>query len=150
MRRLRKFLYLSLEDKILFFKAVVLVGAFRISLLIFPLKLVQQFVDSVTQKLSKPKTNPQEKISWCIKTVGNYLLGPESCLPVALAAKVLLKQNGYPATINIGVYKDNEIKLEAHAWVESEGKIIVGEATIKDYTPLLTIKKKNLSRSTIS
>ena len=136
MRRLYKFFHLSLEDKILFFKAIVLVGVFKISLLIFPLKLVQQFVDYVTQELSKPKTIPQEKISWCIKTVGNYLLGPKSCLPVALAAKVLLKQNGYPATINIGVYKGNEINLEAHAWVESEGKIIVGEETMQYYTPL--------------
>ena len=136
MRRLRKFLYLSLGDKILFFKAIVLIGVFRISLLIFPLKIVQQIVDSVTPRLSKSKTIPQEKISWSVKTVGNYLLGSKSCLPLALATEVLLKQNGYPATINIGVYKGDEIKFEAHAWVESEGKIIVGEETVKYYTPL--------------
>ena len=138
MRRLRKFLYLSLEDKILFFKAIVLVEVFRISLLIFPLKIVQQFVDSVTQKLSKPKTMPQEKISWCVKTVGNYIFGPKSCLPIALAAEILLKENGYPAIINIGVHKGDEIKLEGHAWVESEGKIIVGEETTKYYTQLVS------------
>ena len=138
MRRLRKFLYLSLEDKILFFKTMVLVGVFRIGLLIVPLKLIQQFSDSVTPKSSKPKTNiiSSEKISWCVKTVGNYIFGPKSCLPLALAAEVLLKENGYPAIINIGVYKGDEIKLEGHAWVESEGKIIVGEETMQYYTPL--------------
>ena len=152
MRRLYKFLLLPTGEKVFFIKAVLLTMIVKFGLLIFPLNIIRQFTDYILQLLPKHqiKRLSTEKISWAVSTAGGYLLGAKNCLSQALVAQILLKQNGYPANLNFGASKDNEIKLEAHAWVESEGKIIVGEATIKDYTPLLTIKEKNLSRSTVS
>jgi hypothetical protein len=40
---------------------------------------------------------------------------------------------GYPATLHIGVAKVEAQGLEAHAWVECLGKVVVGEAGVERY-----------------
>ena len=62
--------------------------------------------------------------------------GGKTCLPQALAAQVLLERCGYPARLRVGVVKGGEGQLEAHAWVESQGRIIVGGAEVERYIPL--------------
>lgn len=48
-----------------------------------------------------------------------------TCLTKALAGAVLMSRHGYPANLCIGVTKD-EGEFGAHAWVECEGKPIIG------------------------
>lgn len=50
-----------------------------------------------------------------------------TCLPQALAAESLLTRGGIAADLQIGVMKTPAGKLLAHAWVESDGRIIVGD-----------------------
>jgi hypothetical protein len=38
----------------------------------------------------------------------------------------MLARNGHPAALRIGVAKDGDGTLEAHAWVETGGSVIVG------------------------
>ena len=141
MNKINKFLCLSYPEKVLLFKAFFLVGIIRLCLLIFPLKIIQQTVVFLSSLFQKTRNNlmPCEQISWAVKASANYLIGPKSCLPQALAAQMLLKQYGYPANLRFGVYKGNE--LEAHASIESQGKIIVGNEGIEYYTPLSAVNK---------
>jgi hypothetical protein len=61
-----------------------------------------------------------------------------TCLTKALAAKVLLEQAGQSAELQIGVAKSESGKIEAHAWVECQGKIILGgtHAEVSRFTRL--------------
>jgi hypothetical protein len=53
-----------------------------------------------------------------------------------LAAQVLLSRQGRPAHLQIGVAKSQEGQLEAHAWVESQGWIVIGKLNdISRFTP---------------
>ncbi len=47
-------------------------------------------------------------------------------------------RNGYPVELRIGVVKTNQGGLEAHAWVESGGRLVVGDLTqgLSTYAPL--------------
>jgi hypothetical protein len=49
-----------------------------------------------------------------------------TCLPQTLAAQLLLTQNGYSAKLEIGVAKNKEGVLEAHAWVRSGYSVVIG------------------------
>lgn len=61
-----------------------------------------------------------------------------TCLPQALAGEALLVRNGHAAELILGVAKTPQGRLEAHAWVESRGRLVVGELRqgMAQYTPL--------------
>jgi len=76
---------------------------------------------------SQPGDNrlPATRIAWAVKAASRYVPAA-NCLPRALATQTMLRQRGYPARIYIGLAKAEAGQLEAHAWVESEGKILMG------------------------
>ena len=49
-----------------------------------------------------------------------------TCLPQALAAEAYYAERA-PAELQIGVKKTPSGKLAAHAWVVSDGRIVVGD-----------------------
>lgn len=51
-----------------------------------------------------------------------------SCLTQALAGQVLLNQHDAPALLRIGVAKNEQGTFQAHAWVESQGRILIGNS----------------------
>lgn len=60
-----------------------------------------------------------------------------TCLVQALAAFVLLAWHGRPSTIRYGVRRVSG-ELEAHAWVEHDGVIVVGGPTVTQFVRLDT------------
>jgi Transglutaminase-like superfamily len=68
-----------------------------------------------------------------------------TCLAQALAGQTLLAQQGEPAVLRIGVAKNEAGKLEAHAWVESQGRIVIGASLdLCRYTQLPSVEGKLL------
>ena len=67
-----------------------------------------------------------ESIGWAVTTASRYVPGAK-CLAQAIVAETLLLQSGFPAHIHVGVTKPGESRLRAHAWVECEGIVVVGE-----------------------
>ena len=80
----------------------------------------------------------QDDISWAIKRTGENLIGEYTCLPVALAGQLQLNLHGIPARTRLGVQKTMNGEIKAHAWVECNGKIVIGgsEQEIEHYTVL--------------
>jgi len=52
---------------------------------------------------------------------------------------MLLARRGYPALVYIGVVRDDSDELQAHAWVKSEGEVVIGGLELERYTPLATL-----------
>ena len=142
MKKIVKFLRLSFIEKRLLFKSAFLLVAFKMGLSLFSFKTLLGYLDGIKQKKKlKDAVNPsEEKIVWTIDVVSRYILFT-TCLNKALTAQVLLKRYGYLSNLHIGVVKNDKGKLNAHAWVESNGKIIIGD--LKDlsrYTALPSLK----------
>jgi hypothetical protein len=53
---------------------------------------------------------------------------------------VLLARRGHPALLRIGVLKGEEGRLEAHAWLESKGRIVIGGSELERFTPLVALE----------
>ena len=62
-----------------------------------------------------------------MKVAADYLPGEYKCLPRAYAAHVLLAHHGHGSEVRVGVARDPQGKVEAHAWVECQGKTVLGE-----------------------
>ena len=86
--------------------------------------------------LSDSNPLPPERIAWAIRVVSRYLPGTMNCLVQALAAQTMLARWGYASHLRIGVAKDEGGQLKAHAWVECEGKIVIGGVGMSQYTAL--------------
>ena len=85
-----------------------------------------------------------EKIVWGIKLMSPYIPAA-SCLTQALTAQMLMRRLGHPACLRIGVVKQGERDLKAHAWVESQGRIVIGKlADLSRYTVLSSVEKITL------
>ena len=139
MKRFVKFLSLTADERRLLVSAlfrlvVVRVGMWRIPLRVLLRRLHKMAVER--DRLSESNPLPPERIVWAIRVVSRYLPGTMNCLVQALAAQSMLARRGHLARVRIGVAKDEGGQLKAHAWVECEGKIVIGGVGMSQYTAL--------------
>jgi len=52
-----------------------------------------------------------------------------TCLTQAIAASMMLGRRGVPATIRFGAAREPRGRFIAHAWVECQGRIVIGGVT---------------------
>lgn len=78
----------------------------------------------------------RSRAAWAANAVGNRLLPKRPCLVKALVLQFfLLRLGDERAELHIGVARGEDGKLLAHAWVERNGKVIIGgTASPKEYT----------------
>jgi hypothetical protein len=63
-------------------------------------------------------------VAWAV-AVASRFVPKATCLVQALAGQALLARRGHAARLHIGVSKP-EGRFEAHAWLEDEGRPILG------------------------
>jgi hypothetical protein len=67
-----------------------------------------------------------DKIIWAVALASRYVPAA-TCLTQALAGQVLLNQHCAPTVLRIGVMKDQRGEFQAHAWIESQGRVVIGD-----------------------
>ena len=78
---------------------------------------------------------------WAVTVVGRRMFPNTPCLTQAVVIHGLLLRNGHPSQLRVGVRKDREGRFGAHAWVESEGRIVVGgEALSEGFVGMPTLR----------
>jgi len=139
MNRWCRFLRLSFVDQWLLVKAMFLLGAITLGLKLLSFQTLRRLVTSeVRPRTGLPEQDrpAAERIAWAVRVAGRYVPAT-TCLSQALTVQRLIKSHGYPARLYIGVAKNETGQLEAHAWVESQDKIIIGGLQdLAHYTPL--------------
>jgi hypothetical protein len=142
-RRLHKFLHLPPWDRRLLIKATMTVGAVRMGLWALPFRILRRIVSTTTRAADEVQTadlTTINRVVWAVWTASRYVPAA-TCLTQALATQVLLGRRKQPACLRVGVAKGEDGQLQAHAWVESDGVVIIGgsESELGQYTPLLTV-----------
>lgn len=145
MIRLHKFLSLTISDRILLVQAGIVLLGIRLGLRLLPFQTLYRLVSKITSattELPEVDSTSIDKVSWAVVTVSRYL--PKvKCLARALTTQILLSWRGKSANLCIGVAKGESGKLEAHAWVESRGKILIGDLPdLSRYTLLPSLEAK--------
>jgi hypothetical protein len=85
----------------------------------------------------EPAQDSLERVVWSIEKSSCYLPRSINCLPRALAAQVMLTQRGHDVEVIIGARRNQQRRLNAHAWVEHQGKVIIGNMKdLSQYSPL--------------
>src|SRR5260370_41243803 len=79
---------------------------------------------------------PVDRIVWAVEAAGRAIPGMKNCLVQAVAAEAMLVRAGHPCEFRIGAAK-NGPRLIAHAWLESGGRVLIGEILLVRYNPLV-------------
>ena len=141
MKRLSKWFRLNKSDRQLLLKAFIVLGLVRLGLWLLPFPTLRETLAKVSQvnlmrqKITQTSIN---QIVWAVDASSRYQLGQVKCLARALTTQVLMSWSGYSPKLCIGVAKGEQKQLEAHAWVENQGQVVIGYlADLSRFTPLL-------------
>ena len=126
MLQLRNISRLHWRNQLLLVQAGLVVVAVRLMLwLPYRLWQGQLRLTERTAKGSRPRNAPPvEWIAWAVARTSRFVPGA-TCLTQALTTQWLLGAYGYSSTLRIGVSR-NLAQMEAHAWVEHDGRVIIG------------------------
>ena len=127
MRRLYRFFMLPYREKKLLSQSLFLILVVRIGLWVLPFNLLDRWLNSVTPVADKAADWATiECVARSVRSCSRFV-PYATCLTQALATRVLLRMDGQPANLKIGVEKNRDEKFGAHAWVEIDGRIVMGQ-----------------------
>jgi hypothetical protein len=141
-------LRLSRHQRHLLFNTVVLLAAVRLGMRLLPFQRLRRVLTKVSRRPGTPPAvpapNSEAQVVWAITAAGRLLPGTSTCLARALTALVLLERRGDRADLRIGVARVDAGPLEAHAWLEKNGSVILGELPdLARFLPMPALDNKN-------
>jgi len=117
-------------------QAAILLAAVRLGLFLVPFQTLCRFLvylQRIFPTSTQSKASFPNKVFWSVATAGQYI-PHATCLSQALVVRTLLERRGIPCRLYIGVAKDKSGGLVAHAWVESQNQVFLGDVEPFGYT----------------
>lgn len=107
----------------------------RLSLGLFSMKFIRRML-LPTPAVSRPDLDPASVV-WAVRRAASAVPFA-SCLTQALAAQIMLARRRCPTTLHVGVKRDVNGTFGAHAWLESNGRLLLGgtRASLKSFVRL--------------
>ncbi len=141
MKAAKKFLALPGCRQWLLLRSAVILATVRVGLAIFPFPVLLGLHARLTSRrslLSRHLILSPDHITWAVSVAGRRVPGAQNCLVQALAGAILLLRAGHPSLLCIGVNRSSGNPLDAHAWVELDGRPVIGAVREHRYTCLFS------------
>ena len=124
MQGIPRFLATSGSDKLFLLRCFAVVAAVRLCLSLLSYRILIRWLPKAH---GTPATDRDalRRVGWGVRNASR-LVPRASCLTQALAAQFLLARSGHESRIRIGVAKDATGKFLAHAWLISDGRLVIG------------------------
>jgi hypothetical protein len=130
MDLITRYRQLSPAESRLFFRALALAAALRLGLRLLPFRVLRKWVERFRASSGLRGNLDRRRIrqvAWAVEAASRRLPGT-TCLPQAMATHLLLGRLGQDSQLRLGVAFKPAGGLEAHAWVEVQGRVISGGA----------------------
>jgi hypothetical protein len=125
LRLLREYWRLSAVERALVRRAAVSIASYRVALSVLPFRrVVARTPEPVPRATTSAHLRP-DRIAWAVRACARRVPGA-SCLTRALATRWLLAREGVYSTLHYGWRKDERNRLQAHAWIDCEGEVLMG------------------------
>jgi hypothetical protein len=145
VHRLRTFLRLPPADRTLAVRAAGWLVLARVALWTLPFARVQAMATRFGERRRSVGVAPG-RLAWTVETTARSIPGA-TCLTQALAAHVMLSRAGEHPSLHIGVATDRGA-FEAHAWLELNGRPLVGDRELDRYARLESGSERGSSSGT--
>lgn len=140
MRQTAKFFALTRSDRALLLRALAPLFAMRAAMWTLTFARVRRIADAMSQPIRTRAADARpspDRIAWAVRVASRVVPDGSNCLVRALATGIMLKRYDYPSELKIGVMKPVDGRLEAHAWLESGGIVVIGDFQLDRYVPLV-------------
>lgn len=143
MNAARRLLALPPGERLLVLEALFFVTVARLALFSVPFKRIVRFLgqevppgSSADTSVPASAANEVRLLGAAIDRVSRHTPWETACLAQAAAGKFMLRRRGLPSRLYLGTRRDEQGRLQAHAWLETGGQFIVGGAGSHTFTPL--------------
>lgn len=141
MAKLHKFLALSPAERGLLLATYGLLNGVRLGLWRVPYLKLQRYLERISHPQPSQEDLSITHIIWAVNTASRYSPGKPKCLARALTTQVWLCRQGYISELKFGVMKNPQGQMEAHAWVEHKGQVVIGQlSNLQNFKPLPAFK----------
>jgi hypothetical protein len=126
---LRRFLTLAPDERRLLVRAAFLLGVVQVGLGRMPFPLLRRLVTAGRRSVRRPAAGGRalvDQVVWAVTAASGRVPGRSTCLTRALTVQAMLARRGYPSRLQVGVTRGEQGVLEGHAWVEYDGRIVIG------------------------
>ena len=128
MGKILGFIRLTSMDKLVVIQSIYWLIIIRIMISIFPFHFVQKRVQKIVNRTNRNVNSSVSMSKLRVMIVVSSRYVPRAtCLVQALAGHILFSKYGYDTSIKIGVLTENG-EFEAHAWLEHDGSVVLGES----------------------
>jgi hypothetical protein len=140
--RLFNFFRMGVGDRQLLIMTLVILATMRLGLWLMPFRTLLKVLAKISQQSEQQTTNQVSvgKIAWAVNAVSRYMPGVK-CLARALTTQVLMSRYGHSCELRLGVAKGEKGTIKAHAWIEYQGLIVIGNLTdLSRFMPLPSLE----------
>jgi Transglutaminase-like superfamily len=134
---------LSWAERWLLVEAGCWLGVTSLAVRLLPLRWIvlllrQHLAKSSPIATPSARHAPVRRIGWAVETMGRALPWECTCLVQALAGKGMLRRRGVPSTLYLGVARQGQTALTAHAWLQCGSEILTGAAGHREFQVIAT------------
>ena len=131
IRKIKIFIFnISLKDKLLFMEAFILTGIMRFKILKVPFNKLKKSMGTVNKESSKEISIEDARVVMNIREkvtiISKHTPWESLCLVQAMTVQRMLKKRGLSTTLYLGVNKDKENNMRAHAWIRCGSIYVTG------------------------
>ncbi len=132
------------EERVLFLRAAASLAISRISLKVLSFgatRRLQRLISRPRQLLVQTDGSTLVKVQWAVRAAGRRIPWAVTCLTTAICTQTLSEHLGERASLKLGVARDDTGEFRAHAWVESQGRVVSGALSdLSEFTLLTTFE----------
>jgi len=137
-----RLLRLPRRDQLLLAEALLFLGLARFGTVFVPFRRFARLLGCPRAESAVELTPAQlthaRRIRWAVVIISRHTIWHSSCLVQAIAAQLMLKRRRIPSTLYLGVAKNDDQDLIAHAWVRSGHAILTGAPDHGQFTVVST------------
>lgn len=132
----------SWPRRLAFAEAVIFLGVARLALLLFSfqrllrffgLQIVPEIWDATA--VSAPREPAIRQVAEAIRRCARHVPWQSLCLVQALAGRAMLARRGLAPNIWLGVAKEPQQAMEAHAWLVCDQQFVTGSDGYERFVP---------------
>lgn len=130
VKKIKSFSRINNKEKLFLLEVLLLIHILQLVIIFVKFKYISRFLGQQKREtdfnISKEQCITAKRVSKVIKKVSRNLYWKPKCLVQALTAKLILNSKGIESTLYIGVKRDDEKKLLAHAWTRCGNIFLTG------------------------
>jgi hypothetical protein len=137
LRALHKLRRRTWTERCLLVEALLWLGIMRIGVWLLSFRRITRLLGFSVGEQHSPLIASQltttQRIGWAVRATAPHAPWQSLCLAQALAAAAMLRRRDLSGTLYLGVAKDGDGKIQAHAWLRCGNDILTGGRSYQRY-----------------